>query len=71
MKCEHKWIMTPWNPTFTDETKWRLYVCLQCGAPFTAKDIEEGVQRDFIDKALRFTMRLQSSEGSVNEAVEA
>lgn len=60
--CKHEWIMTPWNPTFTDPGKYRLYACLQCGSDFTAKEIEEGVQRDVLDQGLRFTMRLEESK---------
>ena len=58
--CEHKWIMTPWNPTFTDPGKWRLYACLQCGSDFTAEEIEEGNQRDSLDPGLRSTMRREA-----------
>ena len=54
--------MTCWNPTFTDDSRFRLYACLQCGSDFTAREIEEGVQRDVMDTALRFTMRLEESK---------
>jgi len=62
VKCRHEWIMTPWNPTFTDPGRWRLYACLQCGASLTAKEIDDGVQRNVLDEALRFTMRLEKSK---------
>ena len=59
--CKHEWIMTPWNPTFTDPG-YRLYACLQCGSDFSAKEIEEGSQRKVLDPSLRFTMKLEDQE---------
>ena len=62
LDCKHEWIMTAWNPTFTDPGRWRLYACLQCGSDLTAKEIEEGSQRKVLAPALRFTIRLEESK---------
>ena len=71
MKCKHEWIMTPWNPTFTDPKGYgRLYACLQCGSDYLAKEIEEGTQRDVMDNALRFTMRLEETKKLRNSEVK-
>jgi len=45
LKCEHPWIQTPWNPTFTDGGGlWKLYKCLQCGRDLSLAEMDREVE---------------------------